>query len=93
MVKNAPKFVNEPVLVQARFLPDGQVQPTAFIWRERTRYIADTGRQWEEPLDGVKWRHYLVRTPNLETFELRYAPGEGRWLLARAWLNADADIG
>jgi hypothetical protein len=80
-----PEFIVEPILVQARFLPDGAVQPTAFIWRERTRYIADAGRQWQEEADGVTWRCYLVRTPASETFELRYAMTEGRWVLWRAW--------
>lgn len=80
-----PEFVNEPILVQARFLADGRVQPTAFVWRERTRYIADWGRQWDEEADGVSWRCYLVRTPTQATFELRYAAARGQWLLARAW--------
>ena len=72
-----PEFINEPILVQARFLPDGQVLPTAFIWRERTRYIADHGRQWEETVDDTTWRCYLTRTPTGETFELRYALARG----------------
>ena len=80
-----PEFINEPLLVQARFLPDGGVQPTAFIWRGRTRYIADTGRQWREVDGDVTWRCYLVRTPNGETFELRLDLAGARWLLARAW--------
>lgn len=84
-----PELINEPVLVQARFLPDGRVQPTAFIWRNRTRYVADWGRQWDETADAITWRCYLVRTPTQETFELRYAPAEGRWILARAWLRQD----
>ncbi len=84
-----PEFVNEPILVQARFLPDGHIQPTAFIWRDRTRYIADHGREWEEAADGVAWRCYLVRTPTGETFELRCALAEGRWILSRAWLRGD----
>jgi hypothetical protein len=85
-----PKFINEPILVQARFLPDGQVLPTAFIWRQRTRYIADHGRHWEEVVEGIAWRCYLVRTPTSETFELRCALAEGRWVLYRAWGAARA---
>ena len=84
-----PEFVNEPIPAQARFLPDGHIQPTAFIWRDRTRYIADHGREWEEAADGVAWRCYLVRTPTGETFELRCALAEGRWILSRAWLRGD----
>lgn len=82
-----PEFFGEPVLVQARFLPDGGVQPTAFIWRNRTRYVTDWGRQWQEDSLGTAWHCYLVQTPTQETFELRYAPSEGRWVLQRAWLH------
>jgi len=87
-----PEFVNEPVLVQARFMLDGRIVPTAFIWRGRTRDIADTGREWVEEADGIVWRCYLVRTPTQETFELRLAAAGsqgllGRWMLARAWLR------
>jgi hypothetical protein len=85
-----PEFVDEPILVQARFLPDGRVQPTAFIWRGRTRYIADLGRQWEEEKDGITWRCYLARTPTSETFELRLDVTGGRWRLARAWQQREA---
>ena len=85
-----PEFINEPILVQARFLPDGDVQPHAFTWRERVRPIADWGRQWDETSDGVQWRCHLVRTADGETFELRFAVATGRWLLHRAWLRAAA---
>jgi hypothetical protein len=83
-----PEFINEPILVQARFLPEGGVQPTAFIWRSRTRYIADLGRQWQEDAGGKAWHCYLVRTPTGDTFELRYAAAEGRWVVWKAWLDA-----
>lgn len=85
-----PEFVGEPVFVQARFLPDGRIHPTAFIWRGRTRYIADIGRQWQEEAEGTTWHCYLVSTPTAEAFELRLAPSEGRWILARAWPQPDA---
>jgi hypothetical protein len=80
-----PTYVHEPVLVQARFQPDGRMQPTAFIWQNRTRYISDLGRQWQETSEGATWHCFLVQTPSLETFELRYDPSSGRWLLERAW--------
>ena len=83
-----PEFINEPILVQARFLPEGGVQPTAFIWRSRTRYVSDLGRQWQEDMGGYTWHCYLVRTPSGETFELRYAPAEGRWVAWKAWRGA-----
>jgi hypothetical protein len=84
---STPAFINEPIIVQVRFLSDGAVQPTAFMWRERTRHIADWGRQWDETSDGVQWRCCLVRTADRETFELRFAAATGRWLLHRAWLR------
>ncbi len=80
-----PEFINEPILVQARFLPEGGVKPTAFIWRNRTRYVADLGRQWREDSGGNTWHCYLVHTPSGETFELRYAPADGRWVAWKAW--------
>ena len=82
-----PESVGEPILVQARFLPEGGVQPTAFIWRNRTRYVAALGREWEEEVEGTLWRCYMVQTPNAETFELRLDPAGMRWMLARAWLD------
>ncbi len=84
---STPVLIDEPILVQARFLPDGQVQPTAFIWQGRTRYIADTGRQWEEKSGDTTRRCYLVSTPNRETFELRLDLAAARWVLYRAWLQ------
>jgi hypothetical protein len=80
-------FINEPILVQVRFLSDGGVQPTAFIWRERAVPIAEWGRWWDETLDGTQWRCYLVRSADGETFDLRYAAATGQWLLHRAWLR------
>jgi Domain of unknown function (DUF6504) len=82
-----PEFVGEPILVQARFLPEGGVQPVAFIWRNRTRYVAALGREWKEEAEGTHWRCYLVQAPNEETFELRLDSAAMRWILARAWLK------
>jgi hypothetical protein len=82
-----PEFVGEPILVQARFLPEGGVQPAAFIWRNRTRYIAALGRQWEEETETAHWRCFMVQTPTGETFELRLDRAAMRWVLARAWIN------
>jgi len=83
-----PEYVGEPILVQARFLPEGGVQPAAFIWRNRTRYVASLGRQWEEEAEGILWRCYMIQTPTAETFELRLDVAGMRWVLARAWLKA-----
>ena len=83
-----PEFVEEPLLVEARLLPDGAVQPIAFVWRDRGYRIADWGRQWVEEIGGVRWRCYLVRTADGETFELRLDRVAGQWMLSRAWLPA-----
>ena len=85
-----PEFVGEPILVQARFLAEGGVQPVAFIWRNRTRYVAAVGRDWEEVAEGIRWHCYVVQTPNAEAFELRLDALGMRWMLARAWLNTAA---
>jgi hypothetical protein len=82
-----PEFVGEPILVQARFLAEGGVQPAAFIWRNRTRYIAALGREWEEEDQGARWHCYVVQTPTGETFELRLDMAAMRWVLARAWVT------
>jgi len=84
---STPETVNQPVLVEARFLPDGRVQPIAFKWREHTRRVVDHGREWDETLEGTTWHCYLVQTAHHETFELRLDDDEARWVLARAWLN------
>lgn len=80
-----PAFVGEPIFVQARFPAEGGVQPAAFIWRNRTRYVAAVGREWAEEAEGTLWRCYLVQTPAAETFELRLDPARMRWVLGRAW--------
>lgn len=83
-----PDFITEPILVQARFLADGQTQPTAFVWHGRQYTITDWGRQWDEAADGVTWRCYLVRTAARETFEIRLNRATGAWQLNRAWQKA-----
>ena len=55
-------LVDEEVDVLVRVLRDGSVQPTSFLWRDRTRYVGDHGRQWEERVEGRSLRCYLVQT-------------------------------
>ncbi|MCS7222347.1 MAG: hypothetical protein RML36_06630 [Anaerolineae bacterium] len=78
------RWVNEPVMVQARFLPDGRITPTAFSWGGHTRYIASVGRQWVEEGPPPE-RHFLVQTAALDTFELALDITTLRWRLVRAW--------
>ena len=73
------RFVNEPVIVEARIAADGVPKPVAFAWQNRRYEVADWGRTWVK--DGV--RCFLVMTPAQEVFELCLLP-DGRWTLARA---------
>ncbi len=79
--------VEEPVQVLTRLLPSGQLVPTSFVWRERTRYVMDVGRQWEERVEGRPVRCYLVRTVDLDTYELCWDPAADTWTIRRAWLS------
>jgi hypothetical protein len=81
-------LVNEPVEMLVRVLPSGSVVPTSFVWRDRTRYVADVGRQWEERVEGRSLRCYLVHTVDNNTFELRWDPAGDRWTVHRAWRRA-----
>ncbi len=82
-------IVDEQVDVIVRVLSDASVQPTSFLWRNRTRYVSDIGREWSERVDGSTVRVYLVKTVDNSTYELRYDPAEDVWTIHRAWL-ADA---
>lgn len=79
------RFVDEPVLVQVRFGPGGSVQPTAFIYEGRTRYLAGLGRQWAEEVEGTGWRCFLAQTASGDTVELRWNQQTHEWRLWRAW--------
>jgi len=70
--------------VEARYLPDGTVQPVTFTWHGRRWSVAGLGRQWDES-DG---RHVLVLAPDGSRFELCLTLAEGPWRLRRAWQRA-----
>jgi hypothetical protein len=80
-------LVNEPVDVLVRVLPNGAVQPTSFLWRSKTRYVSDVGRQWEERVGGKSLRCYLLKTVEENTYELRWDPAANEWRIQRAWLR------
>jgi len=84
-IMSQPVDVGEPVLVEARFPAEGRAEPVAFSWRGRKYQIVDTGRTWDEVVDGQSWQCQLVRTAAMETFELRLDVQGARWVLARAW--------
>jgi hypothetical protein len=79
-------WVDESIDALVRVRPDGGLQPTSFLWRDRTRYVADVGRQWEERVGGKSVRCYLVRAVDDITYELRWDPAADAWSVHRAWL-------
>ena len=84
-------LVNEQVDTLWRVLPNGDIRPTSFIWRDKTRYVGHVGRQWEERVSGGALRCYLVQAVDNQTFELRWEPASDTWRIHRAWL-ADAVV-
>ena len=79
--------VNEPVNTLWRVLPNGDIRPTSFIWRDKTRYVADVGRMWEERVGGRTLRCYLIQAADTNTFELRWDAAAAVWEIHRAWLR------
>ncbi|MGL4648298.1 MAG: hypothetical protein ACRC1H_02725 [Caldilineaceae bacterium] len=80
-------LVNEEVQVLWRTLPSGQIRPTSFIWRDRSRYVSELGRAWEERVAGRTQRCFLLQAVDGSSYELRWDPGEDAWRLHRAWLR------
>lgn len=85
---NQELLVNEDVAALVRVMPSGAIYPTSFIWRDRTRYVENIGRQWEERIEGRTLRCYMVQAVDGNTFELRWNPDGNQWTLHRAWLRA-----
>lgn len=81
-------LVNEQVDTLWRALPNGDIRPTSFIWRDKTRYVSHVGRHWEERVAGKTLRCYLVQAVDNQTFELRWEPASDVWQIHRAWLAA-----
>jgi hypothetical protein len=80
-------LIDEPIDVLVRVMPDGSVRPTSFLWRDRTRYVNQIGRQWEERAGGRTLRCYLIMTVDGNTYELRWDPAGDSWRVVRAWLR------
>lgn len=80
-------LVNEPADTLVRLLPNGEVQPTSFLWRDKTRYVSHVGRQWEERVAGQSLRCFLLQTVEENTYELRWDPATNTWSVHRAWLR------
>jgi hypothetical protein len=84
---NQEVVVNESINVLVRMMPDGQIRPTSFLWRDKTRYVSDVGRQWEERVAGKTVRCFLLQTVDHNTYELRWDPAADQWSIQRAWLR------
>lgn len=84
---NREVLVDEAVDALVRVMPTGELRPTSFLWRDKTRYVADVGRQWEERVEGRTLRCYMVITVDNNAFELRWEPAADRWTIHRAWLR------
>lgn len=80
-------LVNEPVNTLWRVLPNGEIRPTSFIWRDKTNYVAEVGRMWEERVGGRTLRCYLIQAADTSTFELRWDAAAAVWEIHRAWLR------
>lgn len=81
-------LVNEPINALVRMMPNGEIRPTSFLWRDKTRYVGDVGRHWEERIQGQTVRCYLIQTVDNNTFELHWNPADDAWTVHRAWLRA-----
>lgn len=80
-------LVDEQVDALIRVMPTGEIRPTSFLWRNKTRYVGDIGRMWEERVQGRTLRCYMVKAVDNNTFELRWDPASDRWTIHRAWLQ------
>jgi hypothetical protein len=68
-------------------LPSGQMRPTSFVWRDRSRYVGDVGRAWEERIAGQTVRCFLLQGVDGNSYELQWEPAADTWRLQRAWLS------
>ncbi len=80
-------IVDESIRVLIRALPSGKIAPTSFVWRDKTRYVGDVGRQWEERIAGKSIRCFLIKAVDSSTYELHWDPAGDVWTVHRAWLQ------
>ena len=80
-------LVDEQVDTLVRVMPTGEIRPTSFMWRNKTRYVGDIGRMWEERVQGRTLRCYMIQAVDNNTFELRWDPASDIWTIHRAWLR------
>ena len=80
-------LVDETINALWRVLPSGEIRPTSFIWRDKTRYVAEVGRTWEERVGGKTLRCFLIQAADTSTYELRWDAAGDVWQVHRAWLR------
>ena len=73
---NREVLVDEQVDALVRVMPTGEIRPTSFLWRNKTRYVGDIGRTWEERVDGRTLRCYMVQSVDRNTFSCGVVPPE-----------------
>jgi hypothetical protein len=71
--------MNEPLAVEARFMEDGSIRPTAFIWRDKRHVVRAWGRSWLEEDE----RRFLVMIAGERVYELAFLPAEAAWRMKR----------
>ncbi|MCB0129248.1 MAG: hypothetical protein KDD78_00305 [Caldilineaceae bacterium] len=84
---NREVIVDEVVDALMRVKTTGEIVPTSFLWRNKTRYVGEIGRTWEERIEGRTVRCFLVQAVDNNTFELRWDPALDQWSIHRAWLR------
>ena len=73
------------ISVQSVLNTDGSVRITSFALRDRSVWVTDTGRQWEEPSPRGLKRCVLVMSSDRSTFELCLDGADGLWHLRQMW--------
>ena len=84
---NREVLVDEEIDVLVRMMADGEIRPTSFLWRDRTQYVSEIGRQWQERVAGQTYRCFLIQAVDGNTYELRWEPLANVWSIHRAWLR------
>ena len=80
-----PGTLGDLLSVDATLGVDGALKVTSFAWRDRTVWVTDMGRQWEEPSPYGLKRCALVMNSDHATFELCLDGADGLWHLRQTW--------
>ena len=80
-------IVDEEVRMLWRVLQNGEIRPTSFVWRDKTCYVDQVGRYWEERTGGQTLRYWLIQAVDGQTYEVRWNPADDVWSIHRAWIK------